>query len=585
MANSFGFIRLNYSVAFARGYHALGIYYQETAKYDSALHFQLTALRLFKKQNNPTFQAASLNNICNIYKGTAQYGKAIEYGIQSMKLADESNNTRARVYARTNTGESYHLMGDVKNAQPLYEEAYKIAEENNEEELMADASVYLGNLFLGKGDLDSGLKEYLRAYDINVKLKRYIDIDGLLSNIGAVHFYKGDLKKALEYYQVALGYAKQLKNQQQEVIGKLNIGEAYGEIKNYTLGDLYLDSAIALGKKIKSKNFVSSAYAMKKGFYEKQGNMASALKSLELSHIYKDSIINEANNRHVAELQEGYQAEKRSKEIESLKQRDAIQQLSISRQRLYFGASAVILLLIGFSAWQFQRSRRYKEKMLHETKLKEEQDKAAHAIIETELNERRRIAAELHDGVVQTFSAAKMNLSGITGSINFYNQSHQKVYENTMTMIDEGCNELRSISHTMMPEVLLKKGLTEALRELVNRIDQKSININLGVYGLHQRLSAGIETSVYRIVQESLNNTLKHANATSMDIQLSLDDDHLHLTIEDNGKGFDTTQVKKDGIGLRNITSRVNLLLGKIDIDSSEGKGTLLAISFPVGKK
>lgn len=573
------------SVAYARAYHTLGIYYQENGEYDSALFFQFKARRLFNKQNNAQFEAASLNNLCNIYKGKAEFSKAIEYGIQAMKLADEADNVRARVYARTNTGESYYMMGDTKNAQPLFEEAYKIATENNEDELAADASIYLGNLYLGKGDLDGGLQAYQRAYQVKLKLKRYIDIDAILLNIGTVYFFKGDLNKAVEYYLDAIRYSKQVKRVSQEVLGKGNVGEAYGELKNYRLAHIYLDSAIQLAKKIGNKNYVSTYAATQKMIYEREGNMSGALKALEMSYIYKDSSINEANNRHIAELQENYQAEKRSKEIESLSQQNTIQQLSISRQRLYFAGGVVILLLAGFSGWQFQRSRRYKEKMQLETKLKEEQDKAAHAIIETELNERRRIAAELHDGVVQTFSAAKMNLSGITGSVNFTNQAHQKVYENTMAMIDEGCSELRTISHTMMPEVLLKKGLTEALRELVNRIDQKSIDINLGVYGLHQRLSPGIETSVYRIVQESLNNTIKHANATSMDIQLSLDDDRLNLTIEDNGKGFDTAQVSKAGIGLRNITSRVNLLLGKIDIDSSEGKGTLLAISLPVGKK
>ncbi|HET9054843.1 MAG TPA: ATP-binding protein, partial [Cyclobacteriaceae bacterium] len=138
------------------------------------------------------------------------------------------------------------------------------------------------------------------------------------------------------------------------------------------------------------------------------------------------------------------------------------------------------------------------------------------------------------------------------------------------------------ISHTMMPEALLKKGLPDALRELVNRIDQSKLAFSLSISGIESRLTQTLETNLYRIIQEAINNTLKHALASTMDIQLSCHNNTLDITLEDNGKGFNLAALDTvKGIGLKNIISRVNVLNGKLDIDSQPGKGTLLAITIP----
>jgi signal transduction histidine kinase len=167
--------------------------------------------------------------------------------------------------------------------------------------------------------------------------------------------------------------------------------------------------------------------------------------------------------------------------------------------------------------------------------------------------------------------------------VSFENPAQENVYNNTINLIDEGCSELRTISHTMMPEVLLKKGLPDALRDLVNRIDQNIIRIQLGIYGLHDRLDSSIETSVYRIIQECVSNTLKHSGAVRMDIQLNVEGENLDLTIEDNGKGFDTSLIdQSEGIGLQNIRSRINLLSGQFEVDSQIGRGTMFSITLPL---
>lgn len=134
-----------------------------------------------------------------------------------------------------------------------------------------------------------------------------------------------------------------------------------------------------------------------------------------------------------------------------------------------------------------------------------------------------------------------------------------------------------------MPNALLKAGLASAIKEFIDKIDSRLLKINLHTEGLNERLESNVETVLYRVIQECVNNVIKHSGASTLDISLIKDSDGISATIEDNGKGFNTKSKEKfEGIGLKNITSRVEFLKGTIDFDSSPGNGTLVAIHVPV---
>ncbi|HNG63787.1 MAG TPA: sensor histidine kinase, partial [Ferruginibacter sp.] len=213
-----------------------------------------------------------------------------------------------------------------------------------------------------------------------------------------------------------------------------------------------------------------------------------------------------------------------------------------------------------------------------------QQDLATRAVISAEENERKRIAADLHDGVGQMMSAAKMNLSAFETEIDFRNESQKTAFEKLIGLVDESCKEIRSVSHQMMPNALLKSGLASAVREFIDKIDNRIIKINLHTEGLNERLDSNTETVLYRVIQECVNNVIKHSGAGHLDIALIKDADGISATVEDDGRGFDATDKQKsEGIGLKNIRSRVEFLKGTVDFDSSPGKGTLVAIHIPLG--
>jgi len=149
-------------------------------------------------------------------------------------------------------------------------------------------------------------------------------------------------------------------------------------------------------------------------------------------------------------------------------------------------------------------------------------------------------------------------------------------------MVDDAVKEVRSVSHNMMPNALIRFGLAKAVREFIDKIAATgALKIDLQIIGLTERLESTTETVLYRVMQETVSNIIKHAQASDISIQLIRDEDNLTMMIEDNGKGFDTKKMSEfGGIGLKNIISRVEYLNGTVDFDSFPGRGTTVIVEI-----
>ncbi|RYD93022.1 MAG: sensor histidine kinase, partial [Sphingobacteriales bacterium] len=213
----------------------------------------------------------------------------------------------------------------------------------------------------------------------------------------------------------------------------------------------------------------------------------------------------------------------------------------------------------------------------------EQQHIITKAVLDAEENERKRIASDLHDGVGQLFSAVKLNMNGLFDRITLDREEDRFLAENTLALVDESCKEVRIISHRMMPNMLLRSGIASDLKSFIEKIDGDSLKVTLEATGFKDRLESNVETMLYRIIQETVSNVIKHAGATRLDIILTRDKDGINATVADNGKGFDTTQIGSfTGIGLKNIITRIEYLKGVVDYESVLGKGTTVNIWVPV---
>jgi len=165
----------------------------------------------------------------------------------------------------------------------------------------------------------------------------------------------------------------------------------------------------------------------------------------------------------------------------------------------------------------------------------------------------------------------------------FDNEEQRSSFEKIIQLVDDSCKEVRHVSHNMMPNVLLKNSLASAIHDFIDKVDKKALDMHLYTEGLDERLDSNTETVLYRIIQECVNNVIKHAAATTLDISIIRDKDGISATIEDNGKGFDTNDKEKfEGIGLKNILTRVEYLKGTVEFDSTPGRGTVVSLHVPL---
>lgn len=213
--------------------------------------------------------------------------------------------------------------------------------------------------------------------------------------------------------------------------------------------------------------------------------------------------------------------------------------------------------------------------------IKESEHMAMNALLEGQEQERKRLAREIHDGIGPILSTVKMNLSGIEDEIETLNHSLGEKFRKSYNMIDEAANDLRSISHNLMPKLLSDFGLVEALETHCEKInDTRGIAVDFIHSGKVGRLDMVTELALYRISQELINNTLKYAMAKKITLQLIKRDSNIQLMYEDDGQGFNHKKVHK-GLGLMNIENRTKALAGEVVIDSQPGKGMTATIEIP----
>ena len=158
------------------------------------------------------------------------------------------------------------------------------------------------------------------------------------------------------------------------------------------------------------------------------------------------------------------------------------------------------------------------------------------------------------------------------------------VFERSLNMLDTSIKELRRVAHNMMPEMLLRFGLDEALKEYCHAINATNqVSVKYQSTGMETRIDGSSEINIYRIIQELLHNILRHAAATEALVQIVQETGRLYVVVKDNGRGFDAS-IRKDekAAGLTNIQSMVDYLKGRLDIHSETGKGSLINIEFNI---
>ncbi len=579
-------------------------------------HSQIDSLQKIVDAKNSSIphKLAAYDKLVEFYS-IKDFDKTIVLSEKAFLLIKETKNSLIYANLVRNTGVAYYFKGQYEKAASLYYESITLLEKLEEKKQLALALNDLAKLYRKTRELDKALVYYDRAQQLFTDLKDSSGIQMILNESGVVFEYKENFTEAIRRYEESLKIAKALKDETGISYALSFIAGVNVIQKNYSSAEKNLQEALLIREKLKDTFAIALTYTDMGVLYSARGDYNNAIQSLifsnkvaeqlkypelqssnykELSSIatnsgdyqsalnyYKkyafiqDSLFTIEKTKQVAELNTRYETEKKEQQI-------LLQRSELAKKNLTIVAIIILVALGAFLAYSLYRRYQLKQKTAIQAEMLRQQEISTRAVLQAEERERQRIAKDLHDGVGQTMSAAKMNLSAFENELIFNTPELRLKFERIIALVDESCKEVRTVSHNMMPNALLKMGLAAAIREFTDKIDHKMIRIDLHSEGLNERLDTNLETILYRVIQECVNNVLKHAKANQLDISLIKDIDGISATIEDNGKGFDTNDQRNfDGLGLKNIRTRVEYLRGTVEYDSKKGKGTLVAIHIP----
>ncbi len=610
-------------------YSNLGNTYIQQGNYLQATQFIIKGIAIRETINDENGVASMSSNLSVLYKELEKYDEAILYANNALQYYNKMG-------LKVEAGRVYVNMGLIAKRQKNYEKALNyyddaVARFKGSTYAKGMAAVY-NNKGLVLRNLerdDEALQNFKEALTISKTINDKIGVSGALVNIAEVQIDKKDFVGAEQSLMTALEISKDLKTlrREKDVIEALtNLylrKEDYKKAFDYNLAYTVLKDSILVIDKIKVIEDTKTKYETEKKQLEIFVlTKSDSIKSLKIDNqqisifdnllkisnqkldLSKADLLNKENDLLLKEndlqlkedayviktkeeiiLQNKLDVQKKEQQIILLGKEKEIKNLELTKKNNTILGISILALLSSLVFYLLYNRSKAKQSALLQAAIITQQDIATKGIIEAEERERKRIASDLHDGVGQLMTAAWLNMQAINEKTKSTDAETAELLDKAMHLVDESCKEVRAVSHNMMPNALLKKGLVNAVREFLQQINIKSTKINLQTEGLNNPLTNHVETVLYRIIQESVNNVIKHAQATSLDISINQDETGIDVMIEDNGKGFNFSEAnKKDGIGLQNIKSRIEYLKGTVEWNTAENKGTLVAIHIPENK-
>ena len=571
--------KLSDSILIAQVYNDLGTVYLRKSNYDSAILLYKHSLRIRKKEGLDNLVAASNSKIGVACQEQGKFDLSVKYQLKAIRYYEQVNDSIRMSQGYNNLARVYYDNHEYEKSNEYNHKALKIFYEYNYVYGIAVTTASLALNYEETGDINKAIEYYEEALVLFKSIEDNFTIATVLLDLGQLHRKLGNIEKGTNYYLEAIALSKKTNDMHTYSMTSANMANIYAEAgKTSEAEKLYLE-ALGIAIDLDIKAVMQQCYNGLADLYEKTGRYQKALVYKSKQYDIRDSIYNIEKYEQISELQTKYDTEKKEQEIVLLTVKNEINQLKIRRQRSYiFATVAGLLLIIAVSVLWINR-KRLQQKTKLEIEKNKYRKKLLEASIEAEEMERKRIARELHDGVAQQLGGLKLAWQVISKELK--GKSAMKLKEITQTL-DEAAEEVRNISHQMMPKTLSANGLVFALEDMLAKsLKYSKIKFRFEHFGVEGRFDEKIELSIYRICQELVNNVVKHSGAQFVSVQLLRNKNTLILILEDNGKGF-TMDGKTEGIGLLNIASRIDTVNGEINYEPSPESGTVATVRVPL---
>ena len=534
----------------------------DTKKYVEGLKLALELSESVKKTENKWLQYKTAFLIGEIHRKNKNHQKAIFYYKISLSFfktsyidSKELKSKHQKYFAKNllRLGSEYQFLKMNDSAFYYYSKLSDIS--SLDSEVLGTQATSYSNLS-GLFQIDTTILNHYekaiefseRAIVIHKKRNKMILQASAINNLANVYFLQGDFEKSKKKYFEGIKLIK--RDTSTEAIR--------------TKASLYnnLSWAMRQLKEYKAYDYQETAFNMKDG-----------LRDLETQEML-ERVTGEYNVDVV----------RKAGEFEKQKAQNLTWIIGIS--------SFSIILLLAFLLNQYKLRQKTlslqlsKQELLQQQKLEkirtEAQIRILNATLDGKETERKQIAETLHDSVSALLSSANLHLQACK---KLFKGPIPLEVDKSQNIIHEASQKIRDLSHTLVSSILLKFGLAYAIKDMAEKYSNSQLEILYETQNI-QRYDQDFEIKLHNIIQELINNTLKHSEATTASILLVEKDEKLLLSIKDNGKGFDKLQVpKKDGLGINQIDARIHMMKGKFNIKSENNKGTLVKIELPVFKK
>lgn len=596
----------------------LSICYEEMGDFQKSIDMAEEGYHLSILSHDVEGAALNLNNIGMIYRVRGQPDKALESFKKALEVSVDIDRPDMHAVFHQNMGIVHNRAGRSVKALEAYFDALEIFESIEDEGGISDILHNIGLVYKMNGESEKSIAYYHQSIAHDLKVADTLDLSISYQNIGNAMINLGNYDSARYYltnsYHLAKRSGQVCFNGEAGALGdfyykidKLDSAEYYlleelkattqcgntGHLSNtkFGLGLIYrdrnqlkkaaklfeesLNAALEYGQLDGQKDAALALYE----WHKKLGNSSKALYYHELFQTSNDSLFNQENTRQLAWMEANYQLENVTDSLNQQKAEEAsffsqrIQRQQDRQQSIIIiSVGAILCMLLYYLYFRKQKQLKYQEA------LAEEKSNGFTAVITATEEERKRIAKDLHDGVVQQMGAVQLALARIIPALP---ETQANEVRTIKEMTAAAASETRELSHQMMPKVLIEMGLLPAMKEVIERtLILQNIKVNFEDFGLKERYTDSIEIAIYRIFQELINNITKHSQATEVNVQLIQNGAKLILIVEDNGQGMSNTAT--DGIGLQNIQSRLSTIDGKVDYSSGPVSGTVATIVIPL---
>lgn len=520
----------------------------------------------YKMENDSLIFLAEINK-ARILNSLGLFDQTFEILYKLLTKMEKNPNDIRVVDLHFYIGSSYFQMSDHAKSVSHYETAKKLAIRHKKFEDTIKINLELGLAFVGVGQQIKGFEILKDNLELAKKIKNEDLIVTGLDNLSNSYFEIKDYENALNYQLEILNYPDYINS---TILYKTainqHLAEIYISLKKWDDAQKYVTLAIKYATEIGSTDWLFDCYKNQAAIYEAKGRYKDALYFHKKYLATKDSVYQKDYSEKMSAMANLYELEHKEHQIGQLnidKQKAATK---IERLTVF---AALMALLIGLILTFYQYRKNKSEK--------DQQQKIAFQLIQAQEEERQRIAKDLHDSVGQNILFLKNQLQ----------QNGVQIDQTKLIKtVDDALQEIRNISKNLYPNQLEKYGLIAAVDALAEEVTNSTgIFVSSDMEGIEEILNKNVKINFYRIIQEFVNNTIKHADATAIRITAQQTDQTIELTVQDNGKGFDKAELQfkaNRSFGLLNMEERVKMLKGTFSIESEPGKGTKSTFSIPV---